>query len=174
MPAVALVALAPWLRGLRAAGKIRTTARRVGTAAAAAATGLAAFSAAPYVVPAKPAHPTPAMTPALGVTAVSQTHPHARLVAVTRPTVHTTARPATTAAAPATPAHTVIPHLPRSCHNATGATIGCATHRAHMLYVRTPVPVAGQRWIGVSTDEVDCSSLPSTPLIQCDTDGGNS
>ena len=174
MPAVALVALAPWLRGLRAAGKIRTTARRVGTAAAAAATGLAAVSAVPYVIPQKPAHATPAMSPALGVRAAVHTHPNARLVAASRPAARPAAHSAAQVAAPVTPAHTVIPHLPASCHNATGATVGCATHRAHMLFVRMPVPIAGQRWIGVSTDEVDCGSLPNTPLSQCDTHGGNS
>jgi len=174
MPAVALVALAPWLRGLRAAGKVRSTARRVGTAAAAAATGLAAVSAVPYVVPAKPAHATPAMRQALGVSPVAQTHPHARLVAASRPTARSAGHSGAAAATPVKPTHTVIPHLPSSCHNATGATVGCTTHRAHMLYVRMPVPVDGQRWIGVSTDEVDCSPVPSTPLAQCDTNGGTS
>ena len=173
MPAVALVALAPWLRGLRAAGKLRTTARRVGTAAAAAATGLAAVSALPYITPAKPSHRTPAMAPALGVSTVAQTHPHTRLAAVTRPAARPAAHQGADNAAPVTPAHTVIPHLPSSCHNATGATVGCVTHKAHVLYVHMPVPVNGQRWVGISTDEVDCAPLPSTSLAQCDTRGGN-
>jgi RNA polymerase sigma-70 factor (ECF subfamily) len=172
MPAVALVALAPWLRGLRAAGKVRASARRVATAAAATATGLVAVSSVPFVQPANPHPATPAMKPALGVHAVARTHPHAKLVsdshAVARPAAH----PATQAA-PVTPSHTLMPYLPRACGAPGGATVGCATHRAHVLYIRTPVAVDGQRWIGVSTDEVDCAPLPSTPLAQCDTHGGN-
>jgi RNA polymerase sigma-70 factor, ECF subfamily len=174
MPAVGLVAFAPWLRGLRAAGKVRTTARRVGTTAAAAATGLAAVSAVPFVVPTKPAHVSPAMRPALGVRAVAQGQPPDRSArasrSAARPAVHLLAAPV----AAVTPAQTVLPHLPRDCAAPGGATVGCATHHAHMLYVQLPVPLAGQRWIGVSTDEVDCSTLPTTPVAQCDTHGGTS
>ena len=172
MPAVALVALAPWLRGLRAAGKVRTTARRVATAAAATATGLAAVSSVPFVQPTHPHQASPAMNPALGVQTVARTHPNARLVAdahpIARPADHTVARRSAV-----TPAHTVVPYLPHACGAPGGATVGCATHRAHVLYVRTPVALTGQRWIGISTDEVDCAPLPSTPLVQCDTHGGN-
>jgi RNA polymerase sigma-70 factor, ECF subfamily len=171
MHAVALVALAPWLRGLRAAGKVRTTARRIATAAAATATGLVAVSSVPFVQPAKPLHATPAMKPALGVHAVARTHPHAKLVSDSEPVGRTAAHAAARQAV--TPAHTVMPFLPHACGAPAGATVGCATHRAHVLYLRTPVAVDGQRWIGVSTDEVDCAPLPSTPLAQCDTHGGN-
>lgn len=172
MPAVGLVALAPWLRGLRAAGKLRSTARKVATAAAATATGLAAVSAVPFVHPATTQHATPAMRPALGVRSASPTHPHTRLVSASRPMARPALAPA--AAAPATPAHTVMPYLPHACGAPAGATVGCATHQAHVLYVQMPVPVNGQRWVGVSTDEVDCAPLPTTPLAQCDTHGGNS
>src|SRR4051812_35360153 len=71
LPGVGLVALAPWLRGLRAAGRVRVAARRVGTAAAATATGLVAVSSAPFVTPAHPASQQPAMSPALGVRPVA-------------------------------------------------------------------------------------------------------
>jgi RNA polymerase sigma-70 factor (ECF subfamily) len=172
MPAVALVALAPWLRGLRAAGKVRATARRVATAAAATATGLVAVSSVPFVQPAKPHQATPAMKPALGIHAVARTHPHTKLVSDSRPLAGAAAHRAARTA-PVTPAHTVMPYLPHACGAPAGATVGCATHRAHVLYVRTPVAVDGQRWIGVSTDEIDCAPLPSTPLAQCDTHGGN-
>src|SRR4051812_37933845 len=63
LPAVGLVAFAPWLRGLRAAGPVRAAARRAATAAAATATGLAAVSAAPFVTPSHPGQVHPAMTP---------------------------------------------------------------------------------------------------------------
>src|SRR3954466_10033289 len=76
LPAVGLVALAPWLRGLRAAGRVRVGARRAATAAAATATGLAAVSAAPFVTPSHPGQTHPAMTPALGVRPAAHALPH--------------------------------------------------------------------------------------------------
>jgi RNA polymerase sigma-70 factor, ECF subfamily len=178
MPAIALVALAPWLRGLRAAGKLRVAARRVATAAAVTATGLAAVSAVPYVVPAKPAHTTPLTEPALSVRPVA--HAAARHAARAANHAGTPVRKASAVAVPTGSAHqhaTVMPHLPQACRVPTGqgnASVGCATHRAHMLFVKLPVPVNGQKWVGVSTDEVDCSPVPTNPVAQCDTHGGNS
>jgi RNA polymerase sigma-70 factor, ECF subfamily len=166
LPAVGLVALAP------PPPRIRSAARRVATAAAATATGLAAMSAVPYVMPAKPAPASPSMSPALGVRPVA--HAQARHSAA----AHHAARPAYAArraAAPAAhvahPSSTVLPHMPQVCGRA-GYTIGCRTHRAHAVFVRLPVAVDGQQWIGVSTDEVDCHVLPANPVAQCDTHGG--
>src|SRR4051794_33305591 len=48
LPGVGLVALAPWLTGLQVAGKVRHLARRGGSAAVVAATGLAVVTVAPF------------------------------------------------------------------------------------------------------------------------------
>src|SRR5207253_5910068 len=48
LPGVGLVALAPWLSGLHLAGKLRHLARRGGSAAAVAATGMAVVTVAPF------------------------------------------------------------------------------------------------------------------------------
>jgi RNA polymerase sigma-70 factor (ECF subfamily) len=174
LPAVGLVALAPWLRGLRAAGRVRAAARRVATGAAVTAAGLAAVTAVPFVLPHSPHATTPALSPALGIRPIAAAEPP-QLAAADASTL-----PATKAGAGAVrPAQVRMhstPLLPvhAGCHNATGATVGCTTHRAHMLFVKLPVAVAGQQWVGVSTDEVDCKTVPTTPLAQCDTRGGNS
>src|SRR3954465_1235538 len=76
LPAVALVAFAPWLRGRRAAGRVRGAARRASTAAAVTATGLAAVTAVPFVMPSHPGQVHPAMTPALGVRPAAHALPH--------------------------------------------------------------------------------------------------
>src|SRR3954451_13695925 len=48
LPAVGLIAFAPWLRGLRAANRVRQVARRGASAAAVAATGLAIATVIPF------------------------------------------------------------------------------------------------------------------------------
>ena len=171
LPAAGLVALAPWLRGLHAAGRVRVAAKRVATAAAATVTGLAAVSAVPFVLPAKHGHDVPAMSPALGVRPIAHTTQPLPTRHVAR-TGHATSDGVSSAAANTAPQHTVMPNLPAVGCGTTGYQVGCRTHRGHVLFVRTPVPVNGQQWIGVSTDEIDCSAVPSTPLSQCDTHGG--
>src|SRR4051812_25059157 len=58
LPTMGLVALAPWLRGLRFAGRVRDIARRGGTATAVAATGLTLATFAPLWSGPAPAHAT--------------------------------------------------------------------------------------------------------------------
>jgi RNA polymerase sigma-70 factor, ECF subfamily len=173
LPAVGLVALAPWLRGMRAAGKVRVAARRVGTAAAATATGLVAVSSAPFITPAHPGQARPATTPALVVRPAAHALPN-RSSAAHRPLA--TYRPAAAAAAGSggtrAGQHTVLSHFPSACGAPGGATINCHAHTGHAVFVKLPVPVNGQRWVGISTDEVDCRALPSTPMTQCDSPGG--
>src|SRR3954463_6345282 len=67
LPAVGLIALAPWITGLRAAGRLRHIARRGAGAAAVAATGLVAITAAPFGGFAAPPPAQPDLRPALGV-----------------------------------------------------------------------------------------------------------
>src|SRR3954466_267092 len=82
LPAVGLVALAPWLRGLRAAGRVRVGARRAATAAAATATGLAAVNGVPFITPRHPGQAHPAMSPALGVRPAAHALAHRDSVAL--------------------------------------------------------------------------------------------
>src|SRR5436305_718375 len=65
LPGVGLVALAPWLEGLRWAAKMRHVARRTTGAAALAASGLAIVSVAPFGAHSSHIRPSPAMRPAL-------------------------------------------------------------------------------------------------------------
>jgi RNA polymerase sigma factor (sigma-70 family) len=171
LPAVGLVAFAPWLRGLRAAGRVRGAARRASTAAAVTATGLAAVTAVPFVTPTHHGPANPAMSPALGVRPAAHALLHAGLPARHRLATY---RPAVATAGGAGSAghRTVMPHLPNACRTPGGYTVNCRTHRGHAVFVKLPVPVNGQQWIGVSTDEVDCRPLPTTPVASCDSPGG--
>src|SRR4051794_2187623 len=151
LPAVGLVAFAPWLRGLRAAGRVRGVARRASTAAAVTATGLAAVTAVPFVTPTHRAPAHPAMSPALGVRPAAHALLHAGSPARHRLATY---RPVATAGDAGSAGHrTVMPHLPNACRTPGGYTVNCRTHHGHAVFVKLPVPVNGQQWIGVSTDE---------------------
>ena len=161
LPGVGLVALAPWLRGLRAASRVRELARRGATAAAIGAAGLAVVTVVPFHSgPARPAA-GPATKPARTVSVAT----HAR-VAHHRATPARTAARGTTAASPADATPTFTPaRLPKACHDGVG--VGCAAPSDPILYVGLPVAVLNQRWVGVSTDKVNCQSVPSNPVAQC-------
>ncbi|MDQ1747235.1 MAG: hypothetical protein QOD07_1498 [Frankiaceae bacterium] len=161
LPTMGLVALAPWLRGLRFASRMRDIARRGSGAAAIAATGLAITAVAPlWTHSAPPAH---AAAPMHGYVAKAQqvttaVPAHRAVVAVTRPTAHV-ATTSTTTAAPAAPHHHT-PRLPVVCANGGGA--GCAKP-TDTLFLNLP---NGQA-VGVSVDVVKCQQLPTTPVTAC-------
>ena len=162
-PALGLIALAPWLHGLRTAGKLRSVARRATTAATVSVAGLAAVSAVPFVLPDHHAPATPAMSPALGVRTVAQAQPHGHRDNTATRRVH---GPTMAAPGAVAPTSTVLHLTPPVCRGDN--TVGCRTHKSHALFVHLPVPVAGQDWVWVSTDQVDCSAVPSTPVAECD------
>jgi RNA polymerase sigma-70 factor (ECF subfamily) len=158
MPAVGLIAFAPWLRGLRTAGRIRQVARRTVGAASVAATGLAVATVVPFGAHAGPSHPAPAMQPALRVKAASTAAPHAR-------TSHQRTASRSALATPASnPVHwnsATIPHAPALCNGHLRShtfSAGCETHTQPTLYVRLPVPVAGNHEVGVSQNKTRPSS----------------
>ncbi|MBV9097225.1 MAG: RNA polymerase sigma factor [Frankiaceae bacterium] len=160
LPTMGLVALAPWLRGLRFAGRVRDIAKRGGGAAAIAATGLAITAVAPlWAHTPAPAH---AATPMHGYVAkaqqVSAPVPAHRVAAATKPVVHA----ATTGSnpAPATTPHRHGPKMPVVCAYHGGA--GC-TKPTDILYVNLPNGKA----VGVSVDVVKCAQLPTTPVTAC-------
>src|SRR3954447_20682319 len=96
LPSLGLVALAPWLRGLRFAGRLRDAARKTAGAAAVTATGLAVATIVPlWSHPAAPHHISGAAAhPSIVKTAA---HPLS-----TKPTRHIVAAVAPTTVTPAT------------------------------------------------------------------------
>jgi RNA polymerase sigma-70 factor (ECF subfamily) len=171
LPAVGLVAFAPWLRGLRVAGRLRHVARKGASGAAVAATGLAIATVVPFgahTAPARPTHTT--ASPALRIKAVEVALPRH----VHRAHAQPAAAPghATAPVAPVGPTSTRLPG-PSVCDARTAAghsvSAGCDTHDSPTLYVRLPVPVAGNREIGVSKDgNKTCAVVPTTAVTECD------
>jgi RNA polymerase sigma factor (sigma-70 family) len=161
-PSLGLVVLAPWLRGLRVASRLRDAARKTTGAAAVTATGLAVATIAPLWSHPAPSHLNASQHPfvvnnvarpvseapaqhAMAATAVSPSHP---------------------AAAPSDPvSHTVLSRLPSTC-TPSGIGAGCSTRpTTPTLFVEVP----GSKAIGVSSNvlPVDCTSLPATPVTHC-------
>jgi RNA polymerase sigma-70 factor (ECF subfamily) len=174
MPGIALVALAPWLHGLRAAGKLRHAARRTAATAAVTATGFVVAAVVPFSQPATPAEAAPAVHPALDVkTAHAAAAPAHHRAADSGagsgtgvPVQPTDVRPATRVAEP-------IPGpLPRvNCDSAAehGVSAGCSAPTAPTIYVKLPVAIGDNHGVGLSTDSGLCAAVPTTPLTECDT-----
>ncbi|MDQ1703952.1 MAG: polymerase sigma-70 factor, subfamily [Frankiaceae bacterium] len=175
LPGIGLVALAPWLHGLRFAGRLRHVARRGASAAAVAATGLAVVTVVPFGPQQSPVHAAPAMTPALGkATSVAVTHrtTHPRHV---RPAAAVTARSGgAPTAAPS--GHVTSSHLagPSLCGR-HDYSVNCVPHSGQTLYVGPPlpVPVAGVHRVGVSSSKVKCTAVPTTAVTKCDSRGAS-
>jgi len=163
LPSLGLVALAPWLRGLRVAGRLRDAARKTAAAAGATATGLVVATVAPLWSHPAPTHIGSAAHP-FAVQQVAQPvtparHPHLTKVAAVAPVTvrHTTATD--------TRDHTILRALPRVNCSSDGLHAGCDnTPVKPTLYVNTPV-----KQVGVSLQDlpVDCTQLPSTPATHC-------
>jgi RNA polymerase sigma-70 factor, ECF subfamily len=173
LPGIALVALAPWLSGMHAAGKLRHVARRTAGTAAVTATGFVVAAVVPFSQPLAPAEAAPAMHDALDV---KVTH------AVTAEPRHHTAKAVTTRSAPAVdPAsvpvstHTAEPipvPLPPICGDRSakhGISAGCDAPTEPTLYVKLPVAIGDNHGIGISTDGGLCAAVPTTQLTECDT-----
>jgi len=162
-PAVGLIALAPWMRGLHIAGRIRDIARKSTAATATAATSLALVTVAPLLW----SHPThthanaaPA-APALTVK-TSQMVPTAH-----KATVHNAPAAAPAATSTDTGSTGGLHHsrlVPRACTRA-GVGTNCSPPAASMLYLVLPT----HREVGVETSFLpgSCTGLPSTPLTHC-------
>jgi RNA polymerase sigma-70 factor (ECF subfamily) len=165
LPSLGLVVLAPWLRGLRVAARLRDAARKTTGAAAVTATSLAVATFAPW------SHPAP--THAINAT------PHPFVVkAVTHPVRDRAPHP-TNAAAIVSPATTTttqsatpvrglrLSRLPHAC-TAKGYGAGCSTKPLKpTLFVQV---IPGQKAIGISSNvvPVDCTTLPTTPVTHCE------
>ena len=161
LPTMGLVALAPWLRGLRLAGRVRDVAKRGGSAAVVAATGLAITAVAPlWTHSAPPAH---SATPVHSYVAKAQevaSPADAQRAAAAKPSAQYAA---------VSPAATTVsrahhhPHIPLPVVCTNGGTGGGCTKPTDTLFVNLPVGDA----IGVSTDFVKCQQLPTTPVTAC-------
>jgi hypothetical protein len=161
LPAVGLVALAPWLHGLRLAAKLRHVARRAGATTTVAATGLAIATVAPLW-----SHPAPA-APVTGAAHGFVVKAEARPERATSP-AHTVKA----AARPVAPTRTVVTARPAArpvvlnptCTHAGSSGINCQGFNSTMLYVKV-----GTRSMGLGSNElpVECTALPGTPLTHC-------
>jgi RNA polymerase sigma-70 factor (ECF subfamily) len=169
LPGIALVALAPWITGLRAAGKLRHVARRTAGTAAVTATRLAVSTIVPFTAPADRAQAAPPMDPALRI----------KTAQVDRPHHHRAARPATTVAeveAAVTPTDTRVAEplpvpIPPVCSDPSaehGVSAGCNAPAAPTIYLKLPRSVADTQHVGISTDSGLCAVVPTTLLTECD------
>jgi RNA polymerase sigma-70 factor (ECF subfamily) len=168
LPTMGLVALAPWLRGLRFAGRVRDVARRGGSAAAVAATGLAITAVAPlWGHQTTPHHVAVAPVHSYVAKAQEAHAPAARVrpVTVAKPVAHaaTTTR---TVTPPAATSHQ-LRHAPTVCADGGGA--GCSTP-TDTFFVNLPNGKA----VGVSIDVVKCQQIPTTPVTGCKPKDDNS
>ena len=168
LPTLGLVALAPWLHGLRSVGRLRELARRTAAGAVATATAVTIATVAPlWSHPAHdPVHASSAPAPAVVMKADTAASPSVSGASLPRAAAH---RPATAVAVPSHPEAShqtaiTIPHP--SCATTHDAGIGCSTPRGPELFVKLP----GSKAIGVSNDllPLDCTSLPTTALTHCE------
>ena len=180
LPAGGLVALAPWLDGLSWLDRLRGLAARASTPAALGVVSLGVLSGT--LMPWS-AGPEASTAPRPAVVALP-----AHEVASARAFVPTFAGPAAAAAsaasAPAAPA-APAPHTPTltkragltdTCVTAGAAGAGgaaCSPPGGTTLHVGTPLPEnpTGVTRVGVETNKVSCSQLPSLPLTTCTTEG---
>ena len=158
LPALGLVAFAPWLRGLRFAARLRDAAKKTTGAAAVTATGVALATIAPLWSHPAPSHPH---TAAPNIVVKAESHPIAAAPMLT--TTRTAVTPVSVS--PATQPYKSTPVGPRHLPCANDGGVNCTAPRADTLFLQLP----GHKDIGVSTDvvPVDCSSIPVTPLTHC-------
>lgn len=166
LPAGGLVVLAPWMTGLRLAGRARALARRTAGVTGATAAGLAVVGA--VSIGTSPVAPAPriAAPPAASVATVAST-PTRSLPAATagEPVRRATTTPADVE--PAQPERTsrTISALPQAC----SVGVNCSTHREPTLYLGPALPTnpTGYRRIGISDNHVDCGLVPTTVVTSC-------
>jgi len=168
LPAVGLIAFAPWLRGLRAAGRIRHVARRTAGAATVAATGLAIATVVPFGAHSAPSQAAPATHPALRINAESTPEHVARTHRAALPHAATVARhsrPESIASVP------ILGHG-KVCDAQAAVTsrvsAGCDTNHSPTIRIKLPVHVAGTNGVGISKNGQLCTLVPTTAVTECD------
>ena len=161
LPSLGLVALAPWLRGLRFASRMRDAARKTTGAAAVTATGLAVATIAPLWSHPAPTHINGAAHPfVLNTVAQPVSSDRPAHVVKTAMVTPTSVQHGSTDDRD----RTVLRVLPKHC-NPKGVATGCGAPSSPILYVNTPVKQVG---ISAGIVPVDCTSIPATPVTYCD------
>jgi hypothetical protein len=173
LPVAGLVALAPWVSGLRWADRLRATATRIAAPAAIGAMALGLVGGALH----SPLFGHGARTPT-GVQAVvtqqvaqSMDRPHPALL---RPA----AMSATTAAAPSRQPQ-------KTLAEGTAVSTSCLAHRdkgyvggddcvagggtAGRIWIDQQLPdnPTGVRYVGVESSKITCTPVPENPLVSC-------
>lgn len=181
LPAGGLVALAPWLDGLTWLERLRRLAGRAVAPAAIGAASLGLIGGA--VVPWTSAPPVDA-APRLAPVTLPYEVAAARAAVPVRTT--TAAAPPAASRTPAAPAgrthtRTVLETqgLSGTCVRAADGEAGaggaqCAPAGATVLHVGPELPdnPTGIGRVGVEADEVECSDVPTLPLIACSSSQG--
>ncbi len=189
LPAAGLAVLAPWIDGLTWVDRLRQVASRSvgGTAVAIAGAGMLGVALLPSLSPA-PAAPTSAPVVRTVVSAAvsspsalrPRSVPAAAAPATARraaaPVRATAVRPVATPRTVAKPGLLARTGLTRTCASTSLAGAGgtsCApaeTRTSDRLVLDTPLPVpVDRRYLGLTSDELDCDALPDTPLTTCTT-----
>jgi RNA polymerase sigma-70 factor (ECF subfamily) len=162
LPSLGLVALAPWLHGLKVAGRLRDIVRRGGSAAAVAATGLAVTTVAPLW-----SHPAPTHTVAAPPVHayVARVQPNHLVVhpAAHRVKIHPTAAAAKASDSDGFTGPAPIKTLP---HTPCGAStrVNCTAHTGNTLYLILPTGSD----VGVASNDAACSTIPDTVVTHCE------
>lgn len=184
LPAGGLAVLAPWLSGLRWAGRLRRAATRGATPAVLGSVGLSVLGGLLVLGPSG----TPSRPEALGLApavAVSAAEPRAQRGVVAASVVSPVAlRTAAQGAATAVPAPRaarplVDRLLPDGCTQVgtTGAgRRSCSPAMRQGLFLGRPLPAnpTGLTNVGVEADDTPCAALPHSPLLSCSAPGGSS
>ena len=182
LPVAGLSAIAPWIVGLRWADRLRSAAGRMAAPAAIGALGLGMLGGALSSPLIGGEEPRPSVVQSVVSAQAAQAPAATR--AVTAPRKAAPMR----AAAIALPATTTTRQVPRptlvengpvkvTCTSTAGAGVGAesctpGTDRAGQVYVGPTLPdnPTGVRNVGVKSDRIDCTKLPTTPVTSCTND----
>lgn len=185
LPVAGLAALAPWVGGLRWADRIRSAATRLAAPAAIGAMALGLVGGAlhsPLLGQAPGGSGT--VRPVVGSPVASLSRNDRPAPALLRPAAPAPGGNTASAAAPAKrralteDGTATVPCLgnPAEAGGAGAGSEACGTQDSSAsIYVSQPLPdnPTGVRYVGVESDRVRCSDLPSTPVTTCSTNPSN-
>ncbi|MDT7549373.1 MAG: hypothetical protein QOE84_1767 [Actinomycetota bacterium] len=175
LPVAGLAALAPWVSGLRFADRVRSAATRLAAPAAMGAMALGLVGGALY----SPLfHPDPQAPTKVQAVVSSSVGKSAVVPAPAAPVIRTvTARHAATAQAHPARVPTIVqdgplkaPCLGDAAGGAGAGNESCGSQKdSASLYLNQSLPdnPTGIRDVGIESDKVKCTSLPTTPVTTC-------
>lgn len=185
LPVAGLVALAPWVTGLRWADRLRTATARLAAPAAIGAMALGLVGGALHSPLFQPEAQAPGGIRAVVSTPASQSlgRPYPALLRTTSP--HTSSSSAKTRADVAPRVATLaedgplrVPCVgqPQDNDKAGAGNEACGTqHPTSSIYLSQSLPdnPTGVRDVGVESEWIDCSKVPTTPLATCQSEPSN-